>query len=313
MRSLKRLAWLILILFMLLNILSAFHAYKFTHFTSGGTRTERIHLAPLKKMELIFTGVDNPRPIDAQLPAHPYQTILLKSNVKISCWNIAAQLPAKGTVILFHGYTSDKSHLIPRAEPFLQRGYNCLLVDFMGSGGSDGNSTTIGYYEAQEVKDCYSYVKSTGEKHIFLLGSSMGAVAIMKAIHDYRIKPEAIILECPFSTMYHTVCARFHMLHMPSVPMAGLIVFWGGLENGFWGFSYRPVEYAKDIQCPVLLQYGAKDDRVDREEIDDIFTNIISHKKLIVYPMAGHDDYMVKYPAEWGSNVTSFLDSMVSK
>jgi pimeloyl-ACP methyl ester carboxylesterase len=306
----KRAGWLLLSLFILLNIIAAIQAWKFTHFQNGGIRTERIHLSPLKKVQLLFTGVDNPRPVNDVLPAHPYQTVVINSNVKIECWAIkAVGQPSKGSVILFHGYTSNKSALLDRAEVFLQNGYNCLLVDFMGSGGSGGDQTTIGYKEAEEVKDCYQYLATTGVQHIYLYGSSMGAVAIMKAVKDYNIQPQAIIIECPFGTMYETIEARFRMLHVPSFPMAGILLFWGSVENGFWGFSHCPVDDAKAIHCPTLLQYGEKDERVTRRETDEIYNNLPGQKQLITYPQAGHDDYLKLCKEEWSRNVIGFLNS----
>ncbi len=307
-RVLKKAAWAIALLFILMNIVAANHAYKFTHFCDGGTRTERLNLSFANKVKLLFTGVDNPRPFNTARPSHLYKTVVLQSNVPIECWYIPTGETAKGTVLLFHGYTSNRSELLDRAEVFLQAGYNCLLTDFMGSGGSGGSQTTIGYFEAEEVKDCFNYIKGNGEQHVYLYGSSMGAVAIMKAIKDYQLQPERTIIECPFGTMYQTVCARFDMLHVPRFPMAGILLFWGSVENRFWGFSHNPEEYARHIKCPVLLQYGAHDDRVSRPETDAIFNNLAGPKKLIVYPDAGHDNYLLKCKDEWSNNVTAFLD-----
>jgi esterase/lipase len=308
-KQLRTATWTILLIFLSVNIIAALHAYKFTHFSESGIRSERLNLTFSKKLELLFTGVDNPKPVNSVFPTGSYKTIVLKSNVNIECWYIACNTQAKGTVILFHGYTSNKSALLPKSEIFLKNGYNCLLVDFMGSGGSEGNTTTIGFKEAVEVKDCYEYIKSITTQNIYLYGSSMGAVAIMKAISDYQLTPNGIIIECPFGTMYETVCARFRMLHTPSFPLAGILVFWGGIENGFWAFSHRPVDYAKNIHCPVLLQFGEKDDRVTRKEIDDIYNNLQCPKQLMLYPFAGHDDYLTVSKQEWQDNTSSFLSA----
>jgi alpha-beta hydrolase superfamily lysophospholipase len=228
----------------------------------------------------------------------------------LACWYIPSAAEAKGTVLLFHGYTSNKSALLDRSDVFLDSGYNCLLVDFMGSGSSGGNATTIGFKEAQEVADCYNYVKKLSGGSVYLYGSSMGAVAIIKAIHDNKIQPDGIIIECPFGTMYKTVCNRFHLLHIPEFPLAGIMVFWGGIENGFRGFSFSPTDYAKAITCPTLLLYGEKDDRVTHEEIEAIYSNINGPKKLITYPEAGHDNYMAKCKHKWSSDVIEFLNSI---
>jgi pimeloyl-ACP methyl ester carboxylesterase len=243
------------------------------------------------------------------MPDMPYEVVHIKSHVDLEGWLMPAEGIAKGTVILFHGYTSCKSMILPRAYPLLRAGYNCLLVDFMGSGGSGGNGTTIGYREAMEVADCYRFIEAKNEQKIYMLGSSMGAVAIMKALNDYKLGPKGVISECPFATMQETVEARFKMLHVPSFPMAGLLVFWGGVENGFWPYGHNPVDYAKNIKCPVLLQYGVHDDRVTRGEIDRIYYNLPGTAQLAIYPKAGHDDYMAKSPEEWTKNVTGFLEA----
>ncbi len=303
----RRILWAMVLLFVVANVIAAMQAYKFTHYKDGGEKTASINLTPLKKVQLLFTGIDNPRPRNTTLPTHPYSTVLIKSNINLECWYIPALAASRGTVVMCHGYTACKSAMLERAEPFLQNGYNCLMVDFMGSGGSGGNSTTVGFKEAEEVADCYKYLTQQGEQNIYLFGSSMGAVAIMKAINDAHIQPKAIIIECPFATMYETIAIRFHNLGVPTFPMANLLLFWGGLENGFNAQAHNPVGYATNIHCPTLLQYGERDDRVTRSETDRVFASLHCPKQLITYPLAGHDDYLKKYRAEWGANVVGFL------
>ncbi|MCX6351881.1 MAG: alpha/beta hydrolase, partial [Bacteroidetes bacterium] len=279
-----------------MNIVAFFHAYKFTHFTSDiVTKTKDAkQLSTVEKIKTLFFGINNPRPTNHSTPSQKFRTIKLKSNKEIECWSIKTEKP-KGTVILFHGYSGEKSSMIDKSDEFLKMGYNTLLVDFMGAGGSEGNQTTAGFKEAEEVKTCYDYLSNAGEQKIYLYGTSMGAVAILKAIKDYQIKPSAIIIECPFGTMYQTTCARFKSLGVPSFPMAGLLVFWGGIQNGFWAFSHQPTEYAKSIKCPTLMLYGEKDEKVSRKEIDEIFANLNCKKELKTYPLAGHENYLIKY------------------
>ena len=201
--------------------------------------------------------------------------------------------------------------MLDKAEIFLSLGYNTFLVDFMGSGGSDGNQTTIGFYEAEEVKTAFNYLETQGEKNIMLFGTSMGAAAIMKAQKDYNLKVSSVILECPFGTMLETVQARFRSLGTPSFPMANLLVFWGGILNGFNAFKHNPTDYAKSIICPVLLLSGEEDDRVSLREINHIFKNLAGVKKLKTYPLAGHENYLSKYKDEWENDVKTFINEKV--
>jgi hypothetical protein len=48
-------------------------------------------------------------------------------------------------------------------------------------------------------------------------------------------------------------------MNVPSFPAAQLLVFWGGVQAGFNGFSHRPAEYAKSVSCPVLFLHGEDD------------------------------------------------------
>jgi len=250
-KKFKRILWFLIIVFLLMNVVAFFHAYKFTHFAENSTTKtdDAKKLTTLEKLETVLFGIDNPRPINTVTPSQPFETILLQSNKRIECWSIKTDA-AKGTVILFHGYGGSKSSLIDKSNEFIAQGYNTLLVDFIGSGGSEGNQTTIGFKEAAQVKTCFEHIKSLGETNIYLFGTSLGAVAILKAVCDNHLSPAGIIIECPFGSMYKTTCARFKAMHVPSFPMAGLLDFWGGIQNGFWAFGHTPTEYAKAVQLP---------------------------------------------------------------
>jgi alpha-beta hydrolase superfamily lysophospholipase len=292
-----------------MNVVAFFHAYKFTHFSKAKmTRTkDPAKLSATQKLNTLIFGVNNPRPTNNRHPSQKFETVILKSNKEIKCWYIPHST-SKGTVIIYHGFSGNKSLMLDKADEFYNLGYSILLVDFMGSGGSEGRQTTIGYFEAEQVKTSFDYVLNKGEKNIYLFGTSMGSVAIMKAIHDFRFSPSGIIIECPFGSMYKTVCARFKLMNAPSFPMAGLLVFWGGVQNGFWAFGHNPTEYAKEIRCPTLLLYGGLDKKVSRDETEKMFSNLGGKKQLIVYPKAGHENLLDNDPRAWRQDVSTFLE-----
>ncbi len=297
------------IIFVVLNVIMIFHGYKFTHFGGEMKKIGKPKLLTTSdKIKTIFFGVESTRPGDPIKPSQKYETLYLQSNVKLECWSLKAD-SAKGTVIIFHGYRASKSEMIDRSDEFLKLGYNTLLVDFMGSGGSEGSSTTIGYKEAEEVKTCYDYVASKGEKSIYLLGTSMGAAAIMKAENDYQLSAKGLILECPFGTMYKTVSVRVSAMGVNPFPIAGMLMFWGGVENGFWPFNLNPEEYARSIKLPTLLMWGEQDKRVSHAETDAIYANLQGPKTLKTFPLCGHEDYIPQYHDLWVSDVSSFLQN----
>jgi alpha-beta hydrolase superfamily lysophospholipase len=312
----KNLLYLSLLAFIFINVVAFFHAYKFTNFSEDPiTKTKRPEeLTAFDKIKTVVFGINNPKPVNKAKPSGDFEPIRLKSNKEIECWHIktAGSNPSdsvKGTVLIFHGYSGEKSSMLDKSNEFNKLGYNTFLVDFMGSGGSEGYQTTLGFKEAEEVKTAFEYVKEQGEENIYLFGNSMGAVAIMKALHDYNLKTKGIIIECPFGSMYETTCARFRIMNAPTFPMAGLLVFWGGVQNNFWALGHNPTEYAKQITRPTLLLYGEQDQNISRQEIDEIYTNLKGEKTLSTYPLIGHENYFPKYKAEWLRDVNRFLQT----
>ncbi len=301
----------LLVVVFLANAVAFQHAYRFTHFTRDNR--ERTHdpeeLSAITKARILLTGIDNPKPKHTALPKHSFNTVLIESDVQLEAWHIIAP-DSRGTVILFHGYAGEKSSLITRAEEFLRLGYSTLLVDFMGSGGSEGESTNLGFTESVEVRDCFDYVQSTGETRIHLFGTSMGAAAILKAIDDHRIEPASLILECPFGSLYKTVSARFRIMHVPTFPFAAMLTFWGGFQQGYWAFSHNPSDYATSVQIPTLLMYGDQDNRVSVDETLAIFDNLKGEKVLARYPREGHLVFTDTNRKKWIADVTSFLNSV---
>lgn len=299
---------ILLILFLIMNGTAFMHAYKFTHFSTEVSAKTSEKLSFGQKLKLAFTGVNNPKPRNHALPNHPYQVVRLSSNKRIEGWLITKD-SAKGTVLLCHGYGGEKSGMLDKAEEFWRMGYSTMLIDFMGAGASEGVQTTIGCKEATEVRDCVAYLKQKGEKNIILFGTSMGAAAIMRAVGELQVRPQSIIIECPFSTMYRTVCNRFHTQGVPVFPMAGMLLFWGSVQNGFWAFGHNPVSYAQNIHCPTLLLYGEKDEKVGRDEIDAIYATLKGQKMLRTYPLAGHENYLHKYRNAWVNDMQTFLNN----
>lgn len=312
MKIIRRLLRIVLALFVLLNIMSAFHAYKFTHFYDDDPELKRVkpeQMSTASKIGAIFLGMKYPKSVNQDKPAMPYETIMLTTagGTAIEAWHCKREA-AKGTVILFHGHGSCKSKVLPEAEYFYSLGYNTLLVDFRAHGGSGGNTTTIGYREAEEVKLAFDHI-GRQDKNIILWGISLGAATITRAISEYQIKPSAVILEMPFGTLHEAVKGRVRTMGLPAQPISALLAFWGGTEQGFWAFSHNPCEYARSIACPALLQWGRQDARVTESEEKCIYEALATDKKeWVVYENSGHQSLLKNEPAKWRQTVKAFLE-----
>lgn len=139
----------------------------------------------------------------------------------------------------------------------------------------------------------------------------MGAAAITSAFDKHPdMKPDGVILELPFGSLKQAVITRTKIMGIPGEPVSSLLTFWGGIENGFNAFSLKPAEYAKQINCPVLLQAGALDNKVSLKEIDAIYSNILTEKKKVVYETATHESLYRKEPELWKQSVKGFLKTL---
>ena len=308
-RLIKILLNSLLIVFILLNIITAFQAYKFTHFYDAGEIMVKLDKNGWDKTGEILFGINVEKRPDTIVADSTFETVYLttKNNIKLQGWYLKTDSVAKGTVVMFHGHGSTKSGIYTESEAFRKMGYNTFLLDFRAHGNSGGNTTTIGYFEAEDVKLAYDFIKNKGEKNIVLWGISMGAATITKAISDYALQPGKIILEMPFGSILKAAEGRIKMMQLPAEPLATLITFWGGAEHGFWGFGMKPTEFAKKINCPVLLQWGKNDPRVTRGEIDMIYANITAPKKLVVYENAAHESLCKNENDKWTNEVQIFL------
>lgn len=87
------------------------------------------------------------------------------------------------------------------ALPVLAAGFTLFTYDASGSGQSDGDYCTLGYYERQDLAAVVEYLHgSRSVTAISLWGRSMGAVtAIMYASRDPSIK--CIVCDSPFSRL----------------------------------------------------------------------------------------------------------------
>ncbi len=305
---------LLLASFVALNVLAFRHAWSMTHFIpAGGWRRKPEVLTRIEKVRALIHGVRLCRP---QLDQRPdavglaYEThSFAGTRGTLEGWYVPHPSPS-GLVLLFHAYNACKAKLLPEARGFHDLGWSCFLVDFPGCGGSSGNVTTVGFLEARDVGLALDHARQNwpGQPHV-LFGQSMGAAAVLRALAVYRVEPDAVVLECPFDRLLSTVKARFRTMGVPPFPAAHLMVFWGGLQQGYNAFRHNPVEYARRVKCPALLLYGEDDLRVSRLEIGSVFAALGGEKEMHVFRGVGHESYAALRPDEWKGYVAPFLHS----
>lgn len=307
--------------FVVANGVAWLHARAMSRFVRAGERTVPPEkLGGLAKARVLLTGVTFTRPENHRTPKEvnlAFQTVHFPGakRIQLEAWFIPAVAPGtNGIILLFHGYGASKKSLLAPAIEYHALGWDTLLVDFHGSGGSSGNTTSVGWHEAEDVAAAFAEAaKLAPSKPRVLYGVSMGAAACLRAIHAHDVKPDALILECPFDRMLTTVQHRFHAMRLPSFPFAELLVFWGGQSGGFNAFAHNPVDYAPAVHCPTLMMHGAKDPRVSVREVERIYEKLGGGKALVVFPRLGHESYAEADVNTWRAQVKGHLARVATK
>lgn len=297
-----------------LNGVAWMQAWAMTHYLPASQRTPKPEaLSPGEKISAIITGVKVPRPRNERTPADvglsfEVRTIDIAGGESLETWYVPRPEP-RGIILMFPGYAESKQSLLPAASALHDMGYNMLLVDFRGAGGSSGNDTTLGVREGKDVALAVEYAARTWpNSRIVLYGVSMGSVAVMRAIAKEGVQPDEAILESPFDGLLSTARNRFDAMGLPAFPGAELLVFWGSVQHGFNGFAHNPLDYASSVKCPALLLSGENDPRVTTEQARAIYERLGGQKEFVSFPGAGHGALVVDAPKVWRERVMRFLD-----
>ena len=300
-RKRRRLLGFLAVLLLCINGPAYLMAYHMTHVHVPGT-----------------SGVGVPKPANTAKPSDrglDYAThrIPISDSAWLEAWRVPTPAAtSRGTVILFPGNLGTKgSQLISPAQTFTSLGYDCLLVDFQGVGGSSGNTVTIGMKEAKDVVRAIAYAQEIGlPSPTILYGVSMGSAAILRAIAVENITPSAVILELPFARMLNAIRSRLRYHHIPAFPTAELLLFWGSVQHGINGFAHNPVNFAKGVNCPTLVIHGEQDKWTTVAEVEALFDNLKGPKQLVISTDAGHHQLIGVDRPLWEAGVASLLGAL---
>jgi len=141
----------------------------------------------------------------------PFSSNIIPDYHDVAFFDIQKELTLKGwyfkagntgnTVIFAHGYGENRlqfdNKTLDMIKTYLGNNYNVLAFDFRNSGESEGNITTMGYSEVNDLLGAISYVKTLGAKNIILFGFSTGASSCLLAC-EKSSDITAVIADTPY-------------------------------------------------------------------------------------------------------------------
>ena len=223
------------------------------------------------------------------------------------------------TIIIAHGYSSTKSHdPYPEGEHYCfftmkmlaESGYNVFLFDFRAHGKSEGEYTTIGPKEADDIIAVIDWLKENKEENaskIGLIGYSMGGAATIFAItKDDRIN--AAIADSPYADLGKAIRRMLARKHMKF--LYPILKFWAKRLLHLDPDKVSPAEAAKDIKAPLFIIVGTEDYLVSVDDARKIYENAkMSGREVELWIVEGakHVRSHIKEPEEYKKRVLEWF------
>ena len=251
------------------------------------------------------------RVIPDHFPQAAYRNVEFTTadGLRLSGWYVP---PRNGALVIFvHGLNGNRTELLDEANFITAAGYGALIFDLRNHGESQGNVTTMGLDEVQDVDAAVAFARQIGgaDSPLALFGHSMGADAVLLAavkIPEIR----AVIAESAYSSVEDNIAEGVRGLTgLPPFPFAPLIVFFGEREAGVDIRSIRPVDVVAWLSPrPLLLIHGELDSLILAENSRRLYAAAREPKELYLLPNAGHGGFLQAAPEEYPHRILAFLE-----
>jgi pimeloyl-ACP methyl ester carboxylesterase len=137
------------------------------------------------------------------VPASPsivgltYEKVLFKSRDGLTLFGWYVPNRNRASLILVHGLGSMGLDMMIHAMPLVRAGFGVFMIDLRAHGSSDGNTSTYGRLEANDVAGAVDYLLTRADvdaDKIGALGISLGAQAVLRgALKTDKLR--AIVME----------------------------------------------------------------------------------------------------------------------
>jgi alpha-beta hydrolase superfamily lysophospholipase len=252
-----------------------------------------------------------PGPAPGPGPGEPIEARTADGYRLAGVWLPSAVGSAQGRVaIVIHGFAEDPRGFRDRAEALARRGWDAAAIDLRGHGQSEGEHTSFGGRESDDLRAWIDVLAARLGSGMVLAvwGRSMGAaVALRAAAEDARIA--ALVLEAPYHDLEAAIAVMLRRFHLPAPQLLARLV--ARRAEALAGVSLsrpRPLDLAPRVARPTLIVHGASDALValaDARRLCDAFP---APAQLIEVAGARHTDILDVGGPALLDRIAAFLD-----
>lgn len=221
----------------------------------------------------------------------------------------------RGAIIFLHGIRRSKECSFPMASFFSKKGYDCYAMDLRSHGESSGEYITYGESEHDDLSSFIDYISENFglDERVILWGQSLGAaVAFLTAEYDSRV--DVLISESTYSEFERSVGDFFSFFTGFNSPfIERIIVKRISSIAKFRPDDISPLNAAKNIDIPVMIVHGHKDNKISPVNAYELFYGLLSgNKRFLILPDASHLDVWDKGGNEYFAEVEKFLNTKLN-
>jgi pimeloyl-ACP methyl ester carboxylesterase len=207
---------------------------------------------------------------------------------QLEVWRIEPDRPARGTVVLAHGWGRNRDRMVPRARILGRWGFETVIHSARDHGGSSPKHFMNAVKFAEDIESVLKWLNQP----VVLYGHSLGAGGAAIAASRNPDYVRLLILEASYAytkealrSLYRWVNPLFGGLFAP------MIVFWMDLFYRGQVDAVSPARLAPAIQVPVLIIHGENDRRFPLRFASTLKENFKPGlAELYVAKGAGHSD-----------------------
>ncbi|MFL6059043.1 MAG: alpha/beta hydrolase [Rubrobacteraceae bacterium] len=206
-----------------------------------------------------------------------YREVEVRSSdgLLLSGWWVEGAGSSRAAAVLVHGWGADKSsrHVLETAAVYEEAGYDVLMLDPRGHGGSEGDRVTLGYREVRDVRGALSWLEKRGfdPERVVLHGWSMGGAAVIQAAPGTGVA--AVVEESAYADLPPLLRERLpEVSGLPAFFTPGIFLV-GRLFLGIDPWAVRPVEEAGQLSregVPFMIIHSRNDEVVPFEHAETL-------------------------------------------
>ncbi|XP_039128415.1 uncharacterized protein LOC120264656 isoform X2 [Dioscorea cayenensis subsp. rotundata] len=216
-------------------------------------------------------------------------------------------------VIYCHGNSGCRADASEAAIILLPSNITVFTLDFSGSGLSDGEHVTLGWYEKDDLRAVVNHLRSDGNvSYIGLWGRSMGAVtSLMYAAEDPSVA--GMVLDSPFSILVDLMMELVDTYKYPLPKFTVKLAIQHmrkaiKKKANFDIMDLDTIQVAKCCFVPVLLGHATDDDFIRPHHSDRIFESYAGDKNVIKFD----GDHNSPRPQFYFDSITIFFHNVLN-